>query len=609
MFFDDLSELSFTQLADAYLDLRREGKSISIEQFAEAVPSLREEILTRLPVMVLLNDAMESDNQSGVAISGDVVVEGCQIEEEVGRGAAGVVFRANQPDFDRKVAIKVLNKQRSDDWNARFKIERLAMARLDHPNIVQAYAYVERDEYGCLIMKFVDGYSLRQLISQDCDYQGRVLASGLQNDWDQFAVLAADVADAVAHAHRNGIIHRDLKPGNIMIDRVGKVWVTDFGLTKLRDNEATVSLTGEAIGTPRYMAPEQLHGVCDERSDIYSLGLTLFALASGSASNIRVTYQECDRITADLKELNPEMPQELARVVMKACQPDPAERYQTAEELRIVLDRYLRGRVPDRRRRTRKGRRIYIRKLKQRVAAIAVLSIASLATWVAWKGNPVSRALVAGNTVVASTAVSKKQPVTTKPIVYSDETLLDGIVDHGTKGIDPLVSEVIQRRIDESAHRMNLPATETNLLHSRVEDFLQDDILGEKRISDLIEVYRGSSLAVATRLLRLTRVVERSDLTAKEKVAGVESVRQLAFLVAKERIGMKEADDLEKTLTFGRLMTGTEHSSMRISDYRMRSWLEKVNYRIRDEGNVENVSEEIEELFDKVRSESLRQNR
>ena len=232
-----LSQLSFGQIADAYLQLRKEGETISVEKLAETMPEFREEILEKLPIMVLLDSNLAPEEESllnpkKVA----TLIDGCEIEAEIGRGASATVFRAHQAAFDRKVAIKVMSK-RKQGWKLRFQVERRAMARLEHPNIVQPYAFHENDEFYCLIMKYVDGCSLQELIDQSGSYQTRVLATKLLGDWRLFASIALDATDAIDHAHRNGMIHRDLKPSNLLIDQNFKVWVTDFGLTKLVDED------------------------------------------------------------------------------------------------------------------------------------------------------------------------------------------------------------------------------------------------------------------------------------------------------------------------------------------------------------------------------------
>lgn len=128
-------------------------------------------------------------------------------------------------------------------------------------------------------MKYIDGRSLDKLLQPDADYSSQALLAHLQGDWHFFATMAARVADGLQHTHELGLVHRDIKPANLLLDSNRKVWITDFGLAKICDFARSVS--GDAIGTPRYMAPEQLRGVCDVRSDIYSLGITLYELAGG----------------------------------------------------------------------------------------------------------------------------------------------------------------------------------------------------------------------------------------------------------------------------------------------------------------------------------------
>ena len=599
MLFEDPNELSFTEIAEAYIALRRDGKSISIEQFADAVPAYRDEILSRLPVMVLLSDALSEDQkaerESGSVLARDTMISGCRVEEEIGRGAAAVVFRAYQPDFDRKVAIKVMSNRCGKDWQTRFSIERRAMAKLDHPNIVQPYAYVQYDEFSCLIMKFVDGYSLDKLIKQDCDYQGHIIASRLKSDWDLFAAIAADAADALSHAHNNGIIHRDIKPSNLLVDNDLKLWVTDFGLTKLLDEQLSLSRTGDAIGTPRFMAPEQLQGTCDERSDIFSLGLTLYALAAGSAGHIDVSFDDnraSDRVITELRKLNAEVPPELAKVIMKACRLDPGERYQSAEELRVVFKRYLAGRVPDRRSLARNQRRFYIRNFRRKVAYVCVTGLASVVCWVGIQSIDQAKL-----DETAATVPSTK--------IINNNTFIDGLVDSDPDTIDVIVKDVVRQHIDASANSINLSVGEANVLHSKVDLLLADQNLSDKSIKDLVHHYQSSALSDAVRLLRLTRVVKRSGLPIDEKNQGVGTVRQLAFMVAKRMMGKAEGEMLEKLLTFDRMMKSSELNSTQFSDKRIRDWLAEVRSRIPQHMSTETISGEIEELFEEFNAEPL----
>ena len=371
-----LSQLSFGQVADAYLQLRKEGETISVEKLAETMPEFREEILEKLPIMLLLDSNLGPEKEAPLeAKEVATLIDGCEIEAEIGRGASATVFRAHQAAFERKVAIKVMSK-RKQGWKLRFQVERRAMARLEHPNIVQPYAFHETDEFYCLIMKYVDGCSLQELIDQSGSYQTRVLATKLLGDWRLFASMALDAADAIDHAHRNGIIHRDLKPSNLLIDQNFKVWVTDFGLTKLVDDDLSLSKTGDIVGTPRFMAPEQFQGSCDERSDVYSLGLTLCAVATGSSKALdEDTHLDAASRASEIRRMNPDVPSQLAEVISKACELNPIDRFQSAAEMKTVLRRFLEGETADRRSKNRGRRLFYVRNLPYKLTAAFGLAV------------------------------------------------------------------------------------------------------------------------------------------------------------------------------------------------------------------------------------------
>ena len=132
-----------------------------------------------------------------------------------------------------------------------------------------------------LIMKLIEGYSFDQLLEDECDHNGTIWLNELRSNWQKFAQVALDIVSGLEHAHEKGLIHRDIKPSNLMLDKNGRVWITDFGLVKTANYTHSMSHTGDAIGTPRFMSPEQLRGECDFRSDIYSLGLTLYEVATG----------------------------------------------------------------------------------------------------------------------------------------------------------------------------------------------------------------------------------------------------------------------------------------------------------------------------------------
>jgi tetratricopeptide (TPR) repeat protein len=213
---------------------------------------------------------------------------------------------------------------------------------------VPIYGFGEDEGLHFYAMQFIEGASLSEVIRSAGRPPTTEESPIGEPDGRGVARIIAEVADALAYAHRHGVLHRDIKPSNLLLDREGAVWVADFGLAKHEDEEA-ITATGDIVGTLRYMAPEQLNGHTDLRSDIYSLGLTLYELLA-----LRPAYEEGRHgllITAKTREaprplrsINPRIPADLETITLKACATDPADRYQTAGALAEDLTRFLEGR-------------------------------------------------------------------------------------------------------------------------------------------------------------------------------------------------------------------------------------------------------------------------
>jgi Tol biopolymer transport system component len=269
-----------------------------------------------------------------------------RILETLGAGGMGEVFVAHDSKLDRRVALKVLPAAVAADpvRRDRFTREARAVAALNHPNIVTVHSVEETGETCFLTMELVEGRTLADLIP----------AGGLA--LDRLLKLAIPLADAVGAAHERGITHRDLKPANVMVTSDGRVKVLDFGLAKLRDDlpgpngSATTfqarPLTGEGqiVGTVSYMSPEQAEGKpVDHRSDIFSLGVMLYKMATGeqpfkgdsTVSTLSSILRDTPRPITDV---NPTLPRDLAKVVRRALTKDPEHRYQSAKDLRNELE-------------------------------------------------------------------------------------------------------------------------------------------------------------------------------------------------------------------------------------------------------------------------------
>jgi beta-lactam-binding protein with PASTA domain/tRNA A-37 threonylcarbamoyl transferase component Bud32 len=264
-----------------------------------------------------------------------------ELVSHVARGGMAQVYLARDLLLDRPVALKVLFPELSIDqaFVKRFRREAQAAANLTHPNIVSIYDWGEGARTYFIVMEYVDGRTLAQLIADG------------PLDPARAASIAADVAGALAFAHRHGVIHRDVKPGNVLIDNSGQVKVTDFGIARAVGGGAQEGLTqtGAVMGTATYFSPEQAQGQpVDARSDIYSLGVVLYEMVTGRIpfagdNPVAIAYKHVREDPIAPTQVNKAVPAPLEAIVLQAMAKDPALRYQTADEFQADLMRYVRG--------------------------------------------------------------------------------------------------------------------------------------------------------------------------------------------------------------------------------------------------------------------------
>lgn len=253
------------------------------------------------------------------------------VTEFIGEGGMGTVWAGRHVTIDRKVAIKLLHPQyaRNERIRQRFRNEASTLARLQHPNIVTLYDYVETPQQLCLVMEYVDGVNLDDLI--------RKQTGPLSNE--RLAPIFRQMLDAIGYAHQQKVIHRDIKPSNFMLTPSGQVKVLDFGIAKLLEDDQQLTKTGMRMGSTFYMSPEQINsGTVDHRADIYALGVTLFVLATG-----KVPYEgETSEFQVYTKIINEPLPkassvyvgvtQGVERMIEIATHKRPQDRFQTCEE-------------------------------------------------------------------------------------------------------------------------------------------------------------------------------------------------------------------------------------------------------------------------------------
>ncbi|MGE0378159.1 MAG: serine/threonine-protein kinase [Planctomycetaceae bacterium] len=388
-------------LATQFIEEHRCGLSPSIDHYARRFPAQAADIRRLFPLVAAMEE-WKSDKATAakeVLVLSPIQVDrfgDCRIIREVGRGGMGVVFEAFQDPPGRRVAVKILPWQHSPDspWREQFAHEARLAARLRHANIVPVYQYGEQPGFSYYVMPFIVGVGLDWIIQRLAQDEGIVSADEIRrahassrngdgvtqahgpvgsasigsggnrtpiapNDtatasgrqltrraWKKIAKIGVQAAAALRYAHQKGLLHRDIKPGNVLLDTDGVVWITDFGLAR---QISGVDETPGIAGTLRYMSPEHLVGSADERSDVYALGVTLHELCTlkpAFEAKTRAGLKQAIRRGEIIipHEIEPLVPPPLEAVILKAAAADPEQRYQSADELKSDLLRFLNGR-------------------------------------------------------------------------------------------------------------------------------------------------------------------------------------------------------------------------------------------------------------------------
>jgi eukaryotic-like serine/threonine-protein kinase len=246
-----------------------------------------------------------------------------EILQFIGRGGMGIVYKARQKHLDRLVALKILLPAIATDaaFAERFAREARAMAMLSHPHIVAVYDFGQRGDLFYFLMEFVDGPTLRQVLDASKLTPPEALA------------IVPQICEALQFAHDRGVVHRDIKPENILLDKQGRVKIADFGLAKLVGQPATdfsITGTGQVMGTPHYMAPEQFEHPqdVDHRADIYSLGVVFYQMLTGELPLGRFAPPSC-KVQVDVR---------LDEVVLRALEKEPERRYQQASDVKTEVE-------------------------------------------------------------------------------------------------------------------------------------------------------------------------------------------------------------------------------------------------------------------------------
>lgn len=269
---------------------------------------------------------------------GKILADRYEIREEIGKGGMAQVYKAWCNLLNRYVAIKVLKEEFKDDkeFVHRFNVEAQAAARISNPHVVAIHDVGYENGLYYIVMECIEGITLKEYIAE----KGNL-------SWREAVSYAAQICEGLEAAHKNHVIHRDIKPQNIIMAPEGVLKVTDFGIARASNSQATMTMANTAIGTVHYLSPEQARGgYTDTRTDIYSLGVVLYEMLTGKLpftddSPVAVAIKHIQESPTPIRELNPKVPQSVADVTMRAMNKNPEERYATAGEflrdLRQVL--------------------------------------------------------------------------------------------------------------------------------------------------------------------------------------------------------------------------------------------------------------------------------
>ncbi len=379
-------QIALAELVQVELELRREGgDTVPTDPYRERYPELS-------ATTFFEEGAGARQPRTSAAPSDRPAVTGYEILEELGRGGMGVVYKARHVSLDRLVALKMIRPgdHIRSEMLERFRDEALAVARFQHPNIVQIHEVGEHQGRPYCALEYVDGGSLaKKLIGQSCSPQ-----------WS--AELLAKLARTVHAAHARGIIHCDLKPANVLFTADAVPKLVDFGLARRLDEVSGGTRTSELSGTPLYMAPEQARGKPEEigpATDVYALGVMLYELLTGRAPFKGPTVAETLELVRFTEPpppsaVEPRVPRDLDIICMKAISKEPADRYSSAQALAEDLERFLAD-VPIHARPTTTGERarLWFRKHREAVlivsgALVAVFLVLAAFVYHAWRQKP-----------------------------------------------------------------------------------------------------------------------------------------------------------------------------------------------------------------------------
>lgn len=524
------------KIGEQFAEAIRVGAYPNIDVYLKLYPENADEIRELLESISLIETFKQSKRAVSDPSARDTTfteLDDYKIIREIGRGGMGVVFEAIHEPLSRKVAIKVLanNLLGESKHLIRFRREARAAAKLRHTNIVPVFGVGTSGEHHYYVMDYIDGMSLHQwLTSLEHDrapaaptvdiYSAKTFTGvntagntreQIEDDTLQqpgvdtpryqrwVASLGISAADALHYAHSQGVLHRDIKPANLLLDRNNTLWIADFGLAKLAEQNA-VTATGDIVGTPQYMPPESFEGDYDIRSEVYALGLTLYELltlkpaidGNGTADIIRNATRG---VTVRPRRVNPKIAEDLETILLKALSHEPADRYTNPGELRDDLICFLANRPIAARKTNSIGRMIRWSRREPRVAALTIttfLLLGALAGVSAFGFWQTKLALVRAKASEQASIKSLALETVAKNEADRQKALAEKNLQVAVKALNEVMENISRRGIESGAEFLaevtdttspNVSAEDAELLSSLLGFF---DELGRNNSKDLL---------------------------------------------------------------------------------------------------------------------------
>lgn len=337
--------LDFESLLESFIEQLQQGTKIpTVEQCQHTFPKFAREIAAHFPGLFIAEKLRRQNFSAQVDLELPQLIGNYLLTGKLGHGGMATVFNATQQHLEREFAVKLIDCSKCNQREVdRFSREAETLKSLLHPGIPTIFEFGQHENYMFIAMEKVEGITFEQLFSKPNTIN--TIEDGIKNiaeDWKLLAIIFREVAKTIAYIHEQNLVHRDIKPSNLMIDTESKIWITDLGLAiNLTQNPPQID-GFDLAGTHPYLAPECYAGNLNFQSDIYSLGVTIFELATGvSAATLVKRLDKNRQELPNVKSVNNDIPKRLAAIIDRSCKLDRSDRYQNIKAVANSLEEFV----------------------------------------------------------------------------------------------------------------------------------------------------------------------------------------------------------------------------------------------------------------------------